>query len=49
MSDSDNTKFVSSLKLEIEEDNLQALTDEDLQELKRKIGEEMDERRRRGI
>ena len=49
MSDSDNTKFVSSLKLEIEEDNLQALTDEDLQELKRKIEEEMDERRRRGI
>ena len=49
MSDSDNMKFVSSLKLEIEEDNLQALTDEDLQELKRKIGEEMDERRRRGI
>jgi hypothetical protein len=45
----DNTKFVSSLKLEIEEDNLQTLTDEDLQELKRKIKEEMDERRRRGI
>ncbi len=49
MSGSDNTKFISSLKLEIEEDNLQALTDEDLQELKRKIEEEMDERRRRGI
>ena len=49
MSDSNNVKFISSLKLEIEEDNLQALTDEDLQELKRKIEEEMDERRRRGI
>ena len=49
MSDGDNVKFISSLKLEIEEDNLQALTDEDLQELKRKIEEETDERRRRGI
>ena len=45
----DNTKFVSSLKLEIEEDNLQALTDEDLMELKHKIEDEIKERRRRGI
>ena len=49
MSDRDNMKFVSSLKREIEEDNLPELTDEDMQELKRKIEEEMDERRRRGI
>ena len=45
----DNTKFVSSLKLEIEEDNLPELTDEDLMELKRKIEDEIKERRRRGI
>ena len=49
MCDSDNTKLISSLKLEIEEDNLQALTNEDLMELKHKIEDEIKERRRRGI
>lgn len=39
-----DTKFVSSLRLEIDVDSLPELTDEDLVELKRKVEEEIEKR-----